>query len=79
MLDRLTSAFFASAPATEGWWGWLKEGGWFVAKSALFRSVFVDILFHGLIIAGLVCLEMLSHSDKLFFLLLLVDIDFFVV
>ncbi len=32
MLDNLTSTFFASSPAAEGWLGWLKLGGWFAAK-----------------------------------------------
>ncbi len=32
MLDKLTSSFFASAPSTESWWGWLSLSGWYVAK-----------------------------------------------
>ncbi|MBE0582580.1 MAG: EI24 domain-containing protein [Desulfofustis sp.] len=32
MLDSLTSTYFASAPASESWWGWLKMAGWLAAK-----------------------------------------------
>lgn len=31
-MDQLTGGFWASAPATESWWGWIKLGGWYVAK-----------------------------------------------
>lgn len=32
MIDQFTGSFFETAPAHQGWWGWIKYSGWLVAK-----------------------------------------------
>jgi len=32
LIDNLTGSFFETAPAHGSWWGWIKYGGWIIAK-----------------------------------------------
>ncbi len=32
IIDHFTGSFFEAAPPHESWWGWIKYGGWLIAK-----------------------------------------------